>query len=189
MSDKLKQEINSLVKALQNGDESAFSKLYDMYSGALYGLILKIVLDEEIAQDVLQDSFVKIWKNCQSYAQEKGSFYTWMLNICRNTAIDSIRKSKKERENKIQKEADNVSSLNHESININTIGLMELIDKLPEEQRIVIDYLYFRGYTQQELSDELNIPLGTVKTRARNAVIELKDHFVLILLLWTLKNI
>jgi RNA polymerase sigma-70 factor, ECF subfamily len=170
VSEKLKQEINALVKALQNGDESAFSKLYDMYSGALYGLILKIVLDEEIAQDVLQDSFVKIWKNCQSYAQEKGSFYTWMLN-------------------KIQKEADDVSSLNHESININTIGLMELIDKLPEEQRIVIDYLYFRGYTQQELSDELNIPLGTVKTRARNAVIELKDHFVLILLLWTLKNI
>ncbi|MFN6087047.1 MAG: RNA polymerase sigma factor [Fluviicola sp.] len=55
MSDKLKQEINSLVKALQNGDESAFSKLYDMYSGALYGLILKIVLDDEIAQDVLKD--------------------------------------------------------------------------------------------------------------------------------------
>jgi RNA polymerase sigma-70 factor (ECF subfamily) len=189
VSEKPKQEINALVKALQNGDESAFSKLYDMYSGALYGLILKIVLDEEIAQDVLQDSFVKIWKNCQSYSQEKGTFYTWMLNICRNTAIDSFRKTKKERENKIQKEADNVSSLNHESININTIGLMELIDKLPEEQRIVIDYLYFRGYTQQELSDELNIPLGTVKTRARNAVIELKDHFVLILLLWTLKNI
>ena len=178
-----------LIIRLQDGDQIAFAIIYDNYSAALFGLISRIVLDPDAAQDVLQDSFVKIWKNASSYSFEKGTFFTWMLNICRNTSIDYLRKVKKEQENKNQMITENVDIEKQSMMNVNTIGLKNIIDKLPEEQRIIIDYLYFRGFTQQELADELNLPLGTVKTRARNAVLDLKTYFVIILVFWTLKNI
>lgn len=177
-----------LILRLQQGDELAFSQLYDSYSPALYGLISRIVQDPEVAKDVLQDSFVKIWKSAPSYSFEKGTIFTWMLNICRNSAIDVLRKEKKDREHKIQIGSDNVYMENESEMNVNAIGIQGLIDKLPEEQRLMIDYLYFKGYTQQEVADELNIPLGTVKTRSRNAVNELKAYFVITVLLWILKH-
>lgn len=188
MNPQQNQKIRELVLQLQNGDEKALSAIYDSYSPALYGIINKIVLDSDVAQDVLQDSFVKIWKYAPTYSFEKGSFFTWMLNICRNSAIDVLRKVKKEQEHKNQIVSENVSTSNQSMMNVNTIGLSSLVNKLPEEQRIIIEYLYFKGYTQQEVADELNLPLGTVKTRARNAVLELKEHFAIILLLWILKN-
>ena len=89
-------EIDKLVSKVKDADTSAFAEVYDRYSGALNGVILRLVADQDIANDILQDSFVKIWKNIQSYDQAKGSFYTWMLNIARNTSIDYLRKAKKE---------------------------------------------------------------------------------------------
>lgn len=182
------QELKELVHRLQNGDEKALSKIYDDYSAALFGLINRIVPDKDAAGDVLQDSFVKIWKYAPTFSNEKGSFFTWMLNICRNSAIDALRKTKKEQEHKNQILAENVSNPNQAMMNVNAIGLSNLVNKLPEDQRIIIEYLYFKGYTQQELADELNLPLGTVKTRARNAVLELKNHFVIITLLWIVEH-
>lgn len=181
--------IEELVHQLQGGSEAALSKLYDMYSGSLYGLVLKIVRDDELAQDVLQDCFVNIWKKAQTYSATKGSFFTWMLNICRNKSIDALRKIEREREGKDQIAHSDAYSMQGTETNINAIGLGDLVSKLTEEQQIIIDYIYFKGYTQQEVSDELGIPLGTVKTRARLAVVELRELFVTILLFWIANNI
>lgn len=176
-------EINDLVARLQSGSQSAFSEVYDRYSGALNGVILRIVTDQEVAQDVLQDTFVKIWKNCQLYDGTKGSFFTWMLNIARNTAIDSIRRSKKRTGNEIQSTPDNVYLFGSVEQSTGTIGMEKLIAELPEEQQLMLRYVYFKGYTHQEVSDELGIPLGTVKTRTRLALRELRKWFTL-LVLW-----
>lgn len=181
--------IEELVNQLQCGSEIALSKLYDMYSGSLYGLVLKIVKDDELAQDILQDCFVKIWKKAQSYSSSKGTFFTWMLNICRNKSIDELRKNERERDGKDKLANSNSYSTEGTETNVNVIGLKDHISKLNEEQQIIIEYIYFKGYTQQEVSDELGIPLGTVKTRARLAVIELREIFVTILLFWIAKNI
>lgn len=182
-------EVKTLIIELQQGNEAAFSKLYDKYSPALYGIILKIVRDDEVAQDILQDCFVTIWKKAQSFNAEKGSFFTWMLNICRNRSIDVLRKNKRESDHlDTMKETDYIST-KEESMNINTIGLKDVVGDLSEEHQIIIEYLYFRGYTQQEVSDELEIPLGTVKTRARYAINELRNNFTTLLVLWILKNI
>lgn len=167
-----------------SGDESVMTVLYNNYASSLYGLILRVVLDEAIAADVLQDAFVKIWKNGPLYDIKKGTLFTWMLNISRNTAIDAQRKIKREREVKNQNASENVYMSASEIKSIEHIGINELIDKLPAEQQIIIDYLYYKGYTQQELSEELDLPLGTVKTRARNAIKELKKYFNLILSMW-----
>ncbi|MES2798963.1 MAG: RNA polymerase sigma factor [Bacteroidota bacterium] len=183
-------DINSIVQKVKQGDENAFEVLYDNYSSALFGVCLKIVNDQAVAEDVLQDAYLKIWSNIQSYDSSKGSIFTWMLNIARNSAIDKYRQQKKRNGSAIQNSANDVSNLlsNSEENNINTIGLNELIQKLPVEQQEIIEYLYFRGYTQQELADELNIPLGTVKTRSRAALKILRDLFVLLIASWIVKN-
>ncbi|NQZ35675.1 MAG: sigma-70 family RNA polymerase sigma factor [Crocinitomicaceae bacterium] len=180
--------MEELVNQLQGGSEIALSKLYDIYSSSLYGLVLKIVRDDELAQDILQDCFVKIWKKAQTYSSSKGTFFTWMLNICRNKSIDELRKNEREREGKDKLANSESYSVLGTETNINVIGLKGHISKLSKEQQIIIEYIYFKGYTQQEVSDELGIPLGTVKTRARLAVIELREIFVTILLFWIAKN-
>lgn len=176
-------EIEALVIRLKSGDETAFAEVYDRYSGAINGIILRIVTDSEASQDVLQDTFVKIWKNIQSYDSTKGSFFTWMLNIARNTSIDSLRKLKKEGKTEIREQDMNVGMTGVVQQNTNVIGLSKLVEKLPEEQRLMIEYIYFNGYTQQEVADELDMPLGTVKTRTRLAMRELRKWFTL-LVLW-----
>jgi len=160
------------------------SDLYDRYADTLYGLAAKIVKSDEIAQDIVQDSFVKIWKNIDSYNNEKGTFFTWMLNVTRNTAIDFLRKAKKQRATSIQDIENSVDMAGGMSTNVNAIGLSSIVDNLQEDQRILVEYIYFKGYTQQEVSDELEIPLGTVKTRIRSAVKELQKWFVILLTIW-----
>lgn len=177
------QEIESLVNRLKSGDQTAFSEVYDRYSAALNGIILRIITDQDAAQDVLQDTLVKIWKNIQQYDSTKGSFFTWMLNIARNTSIDSFRKLKKEVKSEIQNTENSVSVLGTIEQSTNTIGLEKLVEKLSPEQQLMIRYVYFKGYTHQEVSDELDLPLGTVKTRTRLAMRELRKWFTL-LVLW-----
>ena len=178
------KNISSLINRLKSGDQKAFPELYDNYSSALYGVILKILGSEEHSQDVLQDTFVKIWKKIHSYDESKGSFYTWMLNIARNTAIDKYRKLKKEGVKlEIQDSHLNVTlgEKATNAIRVDEIGVKELVEKLSPELYQMIDYVYFKGYTHQEVSEELELPLGTVKTRIRSAVKKLRNVFSLIL--------
>lgn len=176
-------EINALVAEVKAGNQTAFAEVYDRYSGAINGVIGRFISDEAIAQDVLQDTFIKVWKNIRMYDDTKGSFFTWMLNIARNTSIDALRKLKKEGKSEIQILETTVNSSTTVQQNVGTIGLRQLVDRLPAEQQTMIEYLYFKGYTQQEVADELEIPLGTVKTRSRMAMAELRKWFTL-LILW-----
>lgn len=176
-------EITDLVHKVKAGNQNAFGEVYDRYCGAINGVIARFINDEDIAQDVLQDTFIKVWKNIQMYDDTKGSFFTWMLNIARNTSIDALRKLKKEAKSEIQILETSVNSSVTVQQNVGTIGLKQLVDRLPAEQQTMIEYLYFRGYTQQEVADELDLPLGTVKTRSRMAMMELRKWFTL-LILW-----
>lgn len=167
-----------LVALLKNKDAIAYNILYDNYSFALYGIVAHIIPAEEIAQDILQDVFVKIWKSIDMYDKSKGRLYTWMLNIARNSAIDYSRSKQSKLENKIQDIDNSVYELNKQrstSINTDTIGVKEELVKLKEDYRILIDYIYFKGFTQEETAKELNIPLGTVKTRVRAAIMTLRQ--------------
>lgn len=166
-----------LIAALQAHNKDAFNYLYDNYSGALYGIIHKIVKSEEIAQDLLQETFVKIWKNISNYNSSKGRLFTWMLNIGRNAAIDILRSKQHKNEGKIQgleNSVDLVGDESHKPENFDHIGLDNVLVTLKPEQKVLIDMVYFQGYTHEEVSKELDIPLGTVKTRIRTAVIYLR---------------
>jgi RNA polymerase sigma-70 factor, ECF subfamily len=184
-----KDKVGVLVERLQNGSEEAFSEIYDMYSPALYGVIHRMVNDEELAQDVLQESFVTIWKKANMYSPGKGTFFTWMLNVSRNKAIDYLRKINREGTGKSNFQQDLVMGQISASIPIDQIGLNELVNKLSDDHKLIIDYLYFRGYTQQEASDELGIPMGTIKSRLRAALNVLRGSFVIAFVLWILKTL
>lgn len=173
MSDNITQKLNedALVARLRARESAAVSVLYDMYSPALYGVILQIVKVEEIAEDVLQEAFLKIWKSFESYDASKGRLFTWMINICRNLAIDKVRS----KEYRMKNATDELPSNGHAgygstSFNTDHIGLREVLDKLSPDQKQIIDLMYFKGLTQSEIAEEFCIPLGTVKTRARSAV-------------------
>ena len=169
---------SELVSQLQQKDSKAFSYLYDHYAPSLYGVIYRILGSEEIAQDVLQESFVKVWNNIEQYNAIKGRLFTWVLNVARNTAIDKLRsrevKNQQQRDSLTSKQARNKSDSNAQQIG-EFIGLNDVIKKLRPEHKLIIDMMYFEGYTQVEVADKLGVPLGTVKTRARAALEHLRS--------------
>jgi RNA polymerase sigma-70 factor, ECF subfamily len=172
--------ISFLVSALKQKDQKAFAYLYDNYSAALYGIVFKIVNNEDDANDVLQEAFINIWKSIETYdAKKGGTLFTWMLNIARNKAIDRYRQKNRIGEN--QREIYIVSigneHTNNSSITTDTIGMQKLINKIKPELQEVIQLHYFKGLTHQEITEITNLPLGTVKTRLRTAITELKTVF------------
>ncbi|GAB4023559.1 sigma-70 family RNA polymerase sigma factor [Spirosoma migulaei] len=170
-----------LIEKLIQRDQQAFQWLYDQYSPALYGVVLRIVRDDEQAADLLQDIFVKIWKNLDAYDSSKGRLFTWMLNVARNTAIDSLRARKTQPTAAIRTDEENVHIVdrqhNTEQPNPEHIGIKDVVNQLRPERKQLIDLVYFGGYTHEEAAEKLNLPLGTVKTRVRAALQELKQLF------------
>jgi RNA polymerase sigma factor (sigma-70 family) len=166
----------NLVIALKARDEQAFSYLYDHYSGSLYSIILQIVKSPEIASDVLQEVFVNIWRKIESYDAIKGRLFTWMLNISRNASIDMLRSKNYQNNQKNQEINDNVYGVDQVTqTSIDSIGLTKFLAKLRPEQRVLIELAYFKGFTHEEIAQIEEIPLGTVKTRIRNALLQLRE--------------
>lgn len=170
----------TLVTRLAQRDISAVEILYDRYAPALYGVIYRIVGSEEVAEDILQEAFVKIWNSFPSYDRSKGKLFTWMVRVVRNLAIDTI-KSKDFRNARKNQDLDSIVHLvdqqTHVSYNPDQIGLKEIVDQLQPEYQEIIDLVYFQGLTQAEACEQLKIPLGTLKTRLRAAVSKLRTIF------------
>ena len=167
-----------LIYRLKNRDQLAFSYLYDNYSGALYSIILQILQESESANDVLQEVFINIWRKIESYDPAKGRLFTWMLNIARNASIDTLRSKGYQNTRKNQELPDTVNitaSSQITQLNVDNIGLKKTLEKLKPEHRILIELAYFKGYTHEEIAQMEDIPLGTVKTRIRNALLQLRE--------------
>lgn len=170
----------ALMILLRQGDNNGYALLYDRYGAMLFGVIKRIVGTNEDAENILQDCFVKIWRNAESYDASKGKLATWLLNIARNTAIDFTR-SKAYSQRLKNQSIDNIVSLStnvsEHALSTDTIGLHRLVQTLAPQCREIIEWMYFQGYTQQEISENFGLPLGTVKTRARMALMELRKYF------------
>jgi len=169
-----------LVLALGNREKIAIEALYDMYSSSLFGVISRIVVDTATAEDLLQETFVKIWHSFSSYSTEKGRLFTWMVNIARNLAIDKLRSKDFKNQNKNQELENNVTFIDEQRSTVykpELLGIKDLVETLKPEQKLILDLVYFKGYTHVEAADELGIPLGTIKTRLRMAILQLRKHF------------
>lgn len=175
MNSKTTYSEQELVYLLQQRNEKAFAYLYDNYSGALYGIVNAIVTDKEVANDVLQNVFVNIWRKIESYDATKGRLFTWMLNIARNASIDEVRSKGYKDSQKNQPIADSgeIPGAVTGPV-IDDVGLKKVLTNLKGELRVLVDMSYFQGFTHEEISQALNIPLGTVKTRIRSALTQLR---------------
>ncbi|MFY8037637.1 MAG: RNA polymerase sigma factor [Cyclobacteriaceae bacterium] len=178
----IKQKITiqepELISRLKKKDRQALDYLYDHYSGAIYGVVLRMLRTEEIAEEVVQDVFLKIWDKIDQYDAGKGKLFTWMIQIARNLAIDKSRS----KESTKAKKTDDIDFLvgtidrqGNTEMEVDAIGLKEVLQKLPAEQQFIVSQLYLKGYTQSEVAEEFDIPLGTVKTRLRLAMNELRS--------------
>ncbi|MFI5124188.1 MAG: RNA polymerase sigma factor [Chitinophagales bacterium] len=166
-----------LITALKNRDNQAFEYLYDHYSGSLYSIILQIVQNATLANDVLQDVFVNIWRRIETYDSAKGRLFTWLLNISRNASIDLLRSRNYLNSRKNQELTDNVYGIGQSTqTSTDSIGLNKFLAKLRPDHRVLIELAYFKGYTHEEIAHIEDIPLGTVKTRIRNALLQLREY-------------
>lgn len=165
-----------LVELLKQHDDKAFKYLYEHYAGALYGIIMPIVNEAEVANDVLQEVFINIWRKIESYDPLKGRLFTWMLNIARNASIDTLRSKGFQNSRKNQSLTDAVNWSTNTQPQVDNIGLRNMLGKLKDEQRTLVELAYFKGYTHEEIATIEGIPLGTVKTRIRSALIQLRNY-------------
>ncbi len=163
-----------IVELLIEKDERAISLIYDQYAATLYGVILKITRNEAMARDVLQESLIKVWNNSSTYNPEKAKLFTWLFQIARNTALDALRKAKRKSSKEIQIQNRDVYP-NEGGIDIEDKELIHAqIKSLDNKYKEVLESIFFKGMTHMEAADYLNLPLGTLKTRLRNALKELR---------------
>ena len=166
-------EESELVLRLKNRDKGAMSYLYDNYSAALMGVTSRIIKDEDISQEVLQDVFMKIWNKIDQYDASKGRFFTWMMNLTRNTAIDKLRSKEISRSSKTDSMDDYVYTVDRQNsteMHTDGIGVKALLNDLVDDQKFILQKIYFEGFTHSEIAEEYDIPLGTVKSRLRSAL-------------------
>jgi RNA polymerase sigma factor (sigma-70 family) len=172
---------DTLVAALRNHDNDAYQHLYLHYRGALFSVISQFINDVDTANDVLQDVFLAVYKNIEKYDESKGRLFTWLHTLARNTSINTTRSKNFKSQQKNESLSNFVSSLdvtNNSQQNINLIGLRKQVHLLREDYKNVLELSYYNGFTQEEIAETLQIPIGTVKTRLRNALIELRKQFV-----------
>lgn len=162
-----------IVSLLAEKDDKAISLLYENYGDTLFGVAYKVVKDEDLAQDVLQESFIKIWKKADSYDASKAKLFTWLFRITRNTAIDKLRSLNNKADKEVQIDTSNVYKVGVKGIVPDHMDIQDNLDKIDPKYRIVLEALFFEGMTQQEASEELDIPLGTIKSRLKIGLREL----------------
>lgn len=164
---------SELIQAFQNKDPMALSQLYDKYSGAIFGLILRMCRDKELAENILQDTFVKAWEKSVQYNPDKGRFYTWLYRIAKNTALNALRKEK----DLIQNADLSVYENRGDEIESDFSELNGSIKKLDAHHRRAIDLVYFQGFTHQEAHEIMKVPLGTFKSYVRQALKKLRENY------------
>ena len=161
-----------LIERLQNGDKNALFTLYNRYSGALYGVILRMCHNKEQAEDLLQESFLKIWEKIRTYDSNKGRFYTWAYRIAKNTTLNHLRKSSP----LIQTEDLSVYEKKEQDQDYEDYAeLNGLINKLEPHHREALMLVYFKGYTHREAHEVMKVPLGTFKSYVRQALFQLRE--------------
>lgn len=169
-----------LMHRIQQRDSIALAELYDLYGGRVYSLTVTILGEGMAAQEVTQDTFMKVWQHPEQYHFQEGKFAAWLLTIARRSAIDRLRRDRRQM-------AQFEASLDDEHFpelhdlradeEARWRDLLYLFGTLPHEQREVIELSYYRGLSQSDISMHINVPLGTVKTRMRLAMEKLRQAF------------
>jgi RNA polymerase sigma-70 factor (ECF subfamily) len=175
-----------LMSLTAEGDSNAFASLYDRHGRAAYSLAYRMVGERGAAEDLVQEAFLEAWRASRSYRAQRGSVRTWLLSIVHNRGIDQLRASASRRRTRERYEAEAERSapgsgageaFNEAWRNSQRDRVREALRELPPDQLKVLELAYFSGYTHVEISELLDVPLGTVKGRMRLGLKKIRDHF------------
>jgi len=175
------QPINDieLLKAIAAKDQAALGNLYDRYRVILFGLLMRILNNREEAEDVLQETFLQVWRKAADFDQARGRPFTWLVTLARSRGIDRLRMlSARERltEASARETSEEISDAASDAFKSEQRGLViDALAQLPDEQKRPIMLAYFEGLTQSEIAARLGAPLGTVKTRMRSGLMKLRE--------------
>jgi RNA polymerase sigma-70 factor (ECF subfamily) len=174
------ETLTGLLKATAGGDEAAFDRLYGATSAKLFGVIARIIRQRDVAEEILQETYLRIWDHAGDYRFDKGRPMTWMITIARNRALDCLRRQRPERPLDDSPGRDAWPDPDPGPLDLAIAGesaqaLRRCLDELGEEQRSCITLAYVEGYTHDELARRLACPLGTVKSWIRRGLAHLKS--------------
>jgi len=168
----------AIVALAARSDEIAFAELYDRYGRIAYGLALRVLRDEALAEDAVQEAFLAIWRGASRFIPERAKASTWILTLVHRRAVDLVRREERRRTEPLEDtdaagadvSAEDVAWLRFERERV-----QEALRQLPDQQREAIELAYYGGFTQSELAERLGRPLGTIKTQMRAALASLGE--------------
>jgi RNA polymerase sigma-70 factor (ECF subfamily) len=172
---------NDLIHQVVNGNNEAFQALYEKHVHSIHAFALQMLQDPTLAEEVTQDAFLKLWNHAEQYCAEKGSLHVWLMAIARHTALDCLRRelrnplAKNDRDPEELQDIPDLHTLSDES---RWQSLHFAVHSLPEKQRQVVEMMFYQGLTQSDIAEVLGWPLGTVKTRLRTALEQLRMAWV-----------
>ncbi len=178
------QEDVELLAGIARRDSDSLLRLYRKYSHRVFSLVYRILGDRPAAEEVLQDTFYRLWERSQLYQPEKGQLISWLLTVARNLALDHKRKESRRADSNVSVMGGEFSGVDPDSLPATSSALEDpdfgptirrVLERLPAEQKKVIELAYFEGLTHQELADKLGQSLGTVKTRIRLGLSKLRE--------------
>lgn len=169
-----------LLRSMQAGDQQSVAALYDRYSGAAYGLAFRITNDGTLAEDVVQDAFVSVWKQAGRFDSDRGQVKSWLLTIVHHKAIDAVRRRTKRNERTLPDGPDDFIATYgrpHEetAAALDAEAVRAAVGKVPEDQRKTIEMAYFEGLTHIEIAERMQVPPGTVKSRLRIGLAKMRE--------------
>lgn len=185
-SPKRDEEDVAMLQRISRFEEAALSELYDRYGQLLYSFVLRMLRSVEETEDIVQDVFLQVWNKANSYSESKGTVYTWLVTLARNRAIDRLRsKGYKNQSHHIDIAnllivADGASSNPQAKTIMNEHQhlVVNALKKLSLDQHQVLGLAYYEGYSQSEIAEKLNIPIGTVKSRMRKALMTMREYLL-----------
>lgn len=175
------EKLETLLKRVVDGEQSALSAIYDITHRQIYGLVLRVLNDTTMAEEVLLDVYTQVWRQAAAYDRKRGTPFTWLMIIARCRAIDRLRANRQEQQRSEPLDAFSDKTSEEDNPEEATIVaerqkiVRSALEMLTPDQRSVIELAYFSGYSHNEIAARLNEPLGTIKTRIRAAMMKLRD--------------
>jgi RNA polymerase sigma factor (sigma-70 family) len=167
----------ALVALVARSDDSALAELYDRLGGAAYGLAYRILRDEALAEDAVQEAFLGLWRNAGSFIPERAKASTWLLTLVHRRAVDLVRREQRRRAEPLEAAPEPAEGSAEEAawLRLERERVQDALAKLPDQQREAIELAYYGGYTQAELAERLGQPLGTIKSRMFTGLTRLRE--------------
>ena len=167
----------SLLALVARGNDSALAELYDRFGRVAYGLALRILRDDALAQDAVQEAFLNVWRSAASFVPERAKASTWILTLVHRRAVDLVRREDRRRTEPIETVPDPIGAATDEQVDVRLTRALvqDALNRLPPEQRETLELAYYGGLSQSELSERLGQPLGTIKSRTFAGLSRLRD--------------